>query len=156
MNQLTLKSFSKGAEQRWSIKHLKSMKDRLAAATDTIARMDKYGNRFEQMVNTMARTPIATDTAREMIKIVIPQPAGKTERVERQYADRIDQIMGLWETSPTVGYAGTGWGLVNAVSEHFDWYRQGGTPESRFLGALSGDTHKVINNMTAQVLARAS
>jgi hypothetical protein len=90
------------------------------------------------------------------LKIVIPQPKGKTERVERQYAERIGQIMDLWTTSPTVGYAGTGWGLVNAVSEQFDWYRQGGTAESRFLGALAGNTHKAINDVAAQVLARAS
>ena len=155
MNQLTLKSFMKGVEQRWSIKHLKSMKERLAEATNTVARMDLYGKRFEELASKMASTKIEKDTAHDILKIVIPQPKGKTERVERQYIERLDQIMNLWETSPTVGYAGTGWGLVNAVSEQFDWYRQGGTPESRFLGALAGGTHKAINDVAAQVLARA-
>lgn len=156
MNQLTLKSFMKGVEQRWSIKHLKSMKERLAEATNTVARMDKYSERFIELVDKMATTAIDTDTGRDILKIVIPQPKGKTERVERQYTERIDQIMNLWQTSETVGYAGTGWGLVNAVSEQFDWYRQGGTPESRFLGALAGNTHKAINDTAAQVLVRAS
>lgn len=156
MNQLTLKTFSKDAQQRWSIKHLKSMKERLAAATDTVARMSKYSERYVQLVDKMASTKIEKDTATEILKIVIPQPKGKTERVERQYAERIGQIMDLWTTSPTVGYAGTGWGLVNAVSEQFDWYRQGGTPESRFLGALAGNTHKALNDVAAQVLARAN
>lgn len=156
MNQLTLKSFMKGVEQRWSIKHLKSMKERLAEATNTVARMSKYSERFVELVDKMAATKIEKDTARDILKIVIQQPSGKTERVERQYADRLGQIMELWSTSPTVGYAGTGWGLVNAVSEQFDWYRQGGTAESRFLGALAGNTHKAINDTAAQVLARAS
>jgi phage/plasmid-like protein (TIGR03299 family) len=156
MNQLTLKSFIKGVDQRWSIKHLKSMKERLAEATNTVARMSKYSERFVELVDKMASTHIEKDTAHDILKIVIPQPKGKTERVERQYAERIGQIMDLWTTSPTVGYAGTGWGLVNAVSEQFDWYRQGGTAESRFLGALAGSTHKAINDVAAQVLARAS
>lgn len=155
MNQLTLKSFMKGVEQRWSIKHLKSMKERLAEATNTVARMGAYADRFAELASKMASTSIDKDTANTILKIVIPQPKGKTERVERQYAERIGQIMNLWESSPTVGYAGTGWGLVNAVSEQFDWYRQGGTPESRFLGALAGNTHKAINDTAAQVLARA-
>lgn len=156
MNQLTLKSFMKGVEQRWSIKHLKSMKERLAEATNTVARMSAYSDRFVELVDKMAATKIEKDTANTILKIVIPQPSGKTERVERQYAERIGQIMDLWESSPTVGYAGTGWGLVNAVSEQFDWYRQGGTAESRFLGALAGNTHKAINDIAAQVLARAN
>lgn len=156
MNQLTLRSFMKGVDQRWSVKHLKSMKERLAEATNTVSRMSKYSERFVELVDKMASTQIDKDTAHNILKIVIPQPKGKTERVERQYTERLDQIMNLWSTSPTVGYAGTGWGLVNAVSEQFDWYRQGGTPESRFLGALAGNTHKAINDVAAQVLARAS
>lgn len=156
MNQLTLKSFMKGVEQRWSIKHLKSMKERLAAATDSVARISKYSDRFVELVDKMADKKISPDNGREMLKSVLPKPAGTTERVERQYAERLNQIMNLWETSPTVGYAGTGWGLVNAVSEHFDWYRQGGTPESRFLGALQGTTHNTVNNLAMRVLASAS
>jgi len=52
------------------------------------------------------------------------------------------------------GFAGTGWGLVNAVSEHMDWQRILGTPESRFLGALQGQTYRAINRTAALVLSR--
>lgn len=153
MNQLTLKSFAKNVQQKWSIKHLKSMKERLSAATDTIAKMDVYATRFATMVEKMAQTQISVDAGRKILETVIKQPTGKTERVERQYTERLDQIIALWNDSPTVGYPSTGWGLVNAVSEQYDWHRQAGTPESRFLGALQGSTHNAINDVAARVLS---
>lgn len=153
MNQLTLRSFSKGVQHRWAIKHTTTLNAKLKEAQDSLKKIGVYVKRYETVAQRMADVHITEATAREWLKITIPRPAKQTERIDQQYQDRINAMIDLWQTSPTVAYAGTGWGLVNAVSEHYDWYRSGGTPESRFLNALEGQTHKIINKMAGLVLS---
>lgn len=153
MNQLSLRSFAKGVPNRWSIKHTSTMHDKLKEAQKSLKNLGLYVAQFDKLATRMVETEVKESAAREMLKIVIPRPRAQTERVENQYNDRLNAIVDLWQNSPTVAYAGTGWGLVNALSEHYDWYRSGGTPESRFLNALEGETHKRINALAGLVLA---
>lgn len=156
MNQLSLKSFRKDVEHRWSIRHTSTAPAKLAEAQQTIEKMKKYATRINELADKMVNVNLSAGQAEKMLKIVIPKPVhSKTEKGEISWQGRIDKILGLWQESPTVGYAGTGWGLFNAVSEYHDWIRQGGTPESRFLNALEGTTHKTINK-TAQLVLQAA
>lgn len=153
MNQLSLRSFAKGVPHRWSIKHTSTMHEKLKEAQKSLKNFGLYAAQFDKLAMRLVQTEVKIGKAREMLEIVIPRPRANTERVAQQYDDRLNAIIDLWQTSPTVAYAGTGWGLVNAVSEHYDWYRTGGTPESRFLNALEGETHKRINAIAGLVLA---
>jgi len=155
MNQLTLRSFAKGVPHRWSIKHTTTLNAKLAEAKSSLQRIGIYVKRYEQLAQRVADINISEMQARELLQISIPRPAKRTERIDQQYQDRINAMIDLWQTSPTVAYAGTGWGLVNAVSEYYDWYRSGGTPESRFLNALEGQTHKIVNKVAGLVLSAA-
>lgn len=153
MNQLSLRSFAKGVPHRWSIKHTSTMHEKLKEAQKSLKNLGLYVAQFDKLATRMVNTEIKIGKAREMLEIVIPRPRANTERVAQQYDDRLNAILDLWQNSPTVAYAGTGWGLVNALSEHYDWYRAGGTPESRFLNALEGETHKRVNALAGLVLA---
>ena len=53
-------------------------------------------------------------------------------------------------------YANTGWGLVQAVSTYYEHERAGGTPQSRLLGALEGQTFKAITKTTNALMTRYS
>jgi phage/plasmid-like protein (TIGR03299 family) len=155
MNQLTLKSFTRGVDYRWSIKHTSTQAAKLAEAQDSLQKIGVYVKRFEQNAQRLVDRAVNPDKAKQLLEIVIPMPNGKTQRTEDQYKERINDILNLWMTSPQVDYAGTGWGLVNAVSEHFEWQRAGGTPESRFIGGIEGQTHKKINKMAVMLLSNA-
>lgn len=155
-NQLTLRTFSKHSDYRWSIKHTSTMHAKLAEAQESLEKIGLYIARYEENVERLATKTLHHEQARKFLEIVIPKPKGKTERVEQQHAERLTAILNLWSTSPTVAYAGTGWGLVNAVSEYWDWYRPGGTPESRFLNALEGETHKKVNKLAGLILSGAA
>lgn len=156
INQVTLKSFMKGVDYRWSIKHNTSMHAKLAEAQSSLKKIHLYALRFAKIAEILAETPVSPDKGRKLIEYVIPAPTtGKTDRTHDQWVTRINAIADLWQNSPTVAYAGTAWGLVNAVSEYYDWYRTGGTAESRFLGALEGETHKKINKLTGILLSNS-
>ena len=156
MNQLTLRSFSKDAEYRWSIKHTSTMKAKLAEAQESLKKIGVYVRRFEDLAERLANKTLTIDKGRHVLEMVIPMPkSGKTELTAQNHADKINAITDLWTSSPTVAYAGTAWGLLNAASEYWDWYRTGGTPESRFIGALEGPTHKTINLLAGRLLSNA-
>lgn len=152
MNQLTLRTFTKGAQYRWAIKHTSTMHAKLAEAQQSLDKIGLYAQRYVELAEQLANTAIKPETARYVLQTVIPEPVSRTERVRDQWVERLDRIVNLWESSPTVGFAGTGWGLVNAVSDYYDWGRSGGTAESRFLNALEGETHKKINAVTSLLL----
>lgn len=154
MNQLTLRSFAKGVDHRWSIKHTTTLHKKMAEAQASLEKIGIYIQRYESIVNRLCNTEVKVDRGQKLIEMVIPMPQhGKTERTETQWRERIEAITDLWTGSPQVGYAGTGWGLVNAVSEYFEWHRTGGTSESQFLNALQGETHKKINRMCGILLS---
>lgn len=145
MNQLGLQSFTAGVVNRWSIPHTSTMKDKLAVAQDAILKLDLYVDALKSTAERLADTSLTVETGERLIRRVLPDRP-KTDEV-------VTRILDLWQTADTVGYAGTGWGLVNAVSDYFDHGRTGGTQESRFVGALQGVTYQMINKTAALALA---
>jgi phage/plasmid-like protein (TIGR03299 family) len=148
MNQLTLQSFSAGVPHRWAITHSGNVHAKLAEAQKSLTNADKYVSRFEENVDKLTALSIKTDEkATALLKNVLP------DRPRRD--DQIATILSNWHTSDTVGkqFDHTGWGLLNALSDHLDWGRNGGTAESRMIGAVQGSTHKLLNTMTARMLS---
>lgn len=146
MNQLTLHSFTQGVPHRWAIKHTSTMAAKLIAANKSLTNLAIYAKAFESNVRRLVNVKLTNDDANEVLRAVLPERPKKN--------DQITRIMSMWHTSETVGFDWTGWGLVNAVSEYFDWVRVGGNPESRFVAALQGQTTNAINRVTGRILSR--
>jgi phage/plasmid-like protein (TIGR03299 family) len=147
MNQLTLSSFSKGVANRWSVRHTSTMTEKLAEAHTAVSKLGEYTKRFDEVVTKLVTVKLTETQARDILTKVETQRA-KTD-------DKIDSILHLWNEAATVGWSGTGWGLVNAISDYYDWGRSGGSPESRFVAALEGQTYKAVNRTAGLVLSRA-
>jgi len=145
MNQLTLTSFSAGVPNRWAVRHTSTMKDKLIEAQSSMTKMDAYVKRYNEIVKRLADIKLNDEKA----KLILGRAFGRMQMKGKEQL--IDALIEKRKNSPLVGFAGTGWGLVNAVSDHFDW-RAGGTPESKFLNALQGPTHKYINLVTTHIL----
>lgn len=148
MNQLTLKSFRKDVKHRWVVTHTGDVKSKLAAAQQSMIRLDQYAAAYVDNAQRLAAVKISDDTATEILKAVLPDRPQREQTITRI-------ISGWHHRSETIGFDGRGWGLVNAVSEYFEWDRVGGTPESRFLAALQGQTHTAINKTATRILTRA-
>lgn len=146
MNQLTLQSFTRGVPHRWSIKHTSSMTEKLKDAQDSLKQVGVYAKSLEKIADRLAGVSVTDDVAKSTLEAVLPDRPRRGEQIE--------QIITTWHTSETVGFDWTGWGLVNAVSDYFDWGRAGGSPESRFVAALQGQTHNAINRTAGRLLSR--
>lgn len=147
MNQLTLQSFRKDVPYRWVVTHTGDVKSKLTAAMVSVGNLKRYTEVFEANVKRLGEIKVTDEVARGVLTKVLP------DRPQREQV--IERILVGFKTSPAVGYGETGWGLVNAVSEYFDWQRTGGTSESRFLAALEGQTHKAINKTAGMLLSRS-
>lgn len=148
MNALTLSSFTANAPQRWSVKHVgKDPMAKLEAATASLTRINAYAEAFGRTARALHESKIELEAAQELLKKILPNRPKRNEQVSA--------IISAWRESPTNGHPDTGWGLVNAVDEYFEWGRPDGTrtDASRFTGALTGQTHKYTNR-AAQLLLR--
>lgn len=146
MNQLTLQSFAANVPHRWSIKHTSTMAAKLQDAQNSLELVNAYTEKFVENAERLIKVKITNDVARATLEQVLPNRPRREEQIER--------IITSWHESETVGFDFTGWGLVNAVSEYFDWGRSGGSPESRFVGALQGQTTNTINRVAGRLLSR--
>lgn len=145
MNQLTLRSLTRGVEHRWTIRHTSTMHQKLAEAKNTLLKYGLYVDAFKTLAERLAAVKVSQDNARFILKQILPD-LPKTE-------ERINSIITLWQTGDTVGYTDNGWGFTNAVSDYYDWGRTGGNSESRFVASLQGQTHTAVNKVAARVLA---
>jgi phage/plasmid-like protein (TIGR03299 family) len=146
MNALTLSAFTADAVQRWSVKHVgKDPMVKLAVATTTLQRINAYADAFVKTARALHEIKVEMDDATALLRKILP------ERPKRD--EQVNAIVNAWRTSPTNGFPDDGWGLVNAVSEYFEWGRNEGTrtDQSRFTGGLTGATHR-FTNRTAQLL----
>lgn len=149
MNQLALNSFSQGAPQRWSIKHIGDVKGKMDAAQKVLTVAPKYAEIYANKVRQLASVSVTDEDALSILKKALPDKAKRD--------DQIAAIMSGYHNSPAVGFVGTGWGLANAVSEYYDWGRNTGTrtDQSQFTSGLTGDTAKYFNRTAQLILNRA-
>lgn len=147
-NQLTLRGFASNAHYRVAVKHSPGMREKLHDAQNVMKNLDAYVAEFGRTATRLAERSVSDETATTVLRRVLRDRPRRDEAIEN--------IVQRWHASPTVGYDGTGWGLVNAVSEYYEWGRAGGTPESRFLAALQGQTHGAVNRTATLLLSRAS
>jgi phage/plasmid-like protein (TIGR03299 family) len=147
MNQLTLRSFTRGVDHRWAVRHTSTMAEKLAEAQDATKKIGSYAKEFNRVAESLAAITVNDNQARMLLSSIFPDRPRTEEKINR--------IITMMESSETVAYPSTGWGLVNAVSEYYDWERSGGSPESRFTAALQGQTHTAINKVATRVLSMA-
>jgi phage/plasmid-like protein (TIGR03299 family) len=149
MNQLGLASLTRGVEQRWSIHHIGDPLRKLAAAQNVLTRTERYADAFDNAVHQLTSVRVDRDLARQLVRRVLPDRPKRDEQVTA--------IEAAFTSSPNVGFTGTGWGLVNAVSEHLEHGRTGGsrTAQSRFVDGLAGQTAKYVSRVAHLLLNRA-
>jgi phage/plasmid-like protein (TIGR03299 family) len=144
MNELTLPTFTRNAPQRWRLRHTKSVHQRMHQAQVVLTRAGTYADEFQKITARLADIDVDFDHAQRTLRYVLP------DRPRRD--QQIDQILDVYRESTTNGFQGTGWGLVQGVSEYYEWARpRAQTAGVQFVNALDGSTHKHVAK-TAQVL----
>lgn len=158
MNALTLSTFGRGigyggqAKQRWSIRHTKNMRAKLEQAQQVLTGAEDYAQEFADVANRLAAVELEMKDAERLIRNLVKDQHGYV----KDQGAYVQGIMSTYENSTRNGYQGNGWGLVNAVSEHYEHVRGGErrTAEARWVQDFDGLTHKAVDRAAQLVLAR--
>lgn len=146
MNSLGMPSFTREAQQRWAVTHVSTLKDRLAEAQSTMTRTDAYVESFVQTAERLAAIDVELGDFTRLLEQVLPDRPRRPEVIER--------MSRLFESSPTNGFTGNGWGAVNAISEYFDWSRDTRSDEARLYASVDGVAARTRGRAAAMLLAR--
>jgi len=147
MNMLALASMTKGVAQRWSLPHSGTVQEKLKAAVKSVEMTARYALEYQRRVEELAAKSTSLGFAEQILR--------DTLKTGPRTDDAIQAILNLWQHDETVGFQGQAWGLVNAVSSYMQWERSGGSPESRFIGAMDGTTYRYVNQVAQRALVAA-
>lgn len=147
-NQLPIRAMTPGIQNRWAVNHIGNVADKMHDAEVLVKRTRAYVEDFKVTAERLNRTLLSDDEARATLKRTLRDTPTRDEVA--------DHIVSLWKNAPTVGHTETAWGFVNAVSDHFEHGRRGGTAQSRLLGALEGQTRGILDKVVPFVLSRYS
>lgn len=150
MNMLTLPSFAANAPQHWTIPHVGDPHAKLKQAQRTLTNVDRYTEVFSGLIEQAASVTIDDDDMRAIARRILPNRLKTRDQ-------QVEAIVDRFRHAETVGFHGTGWGAINAVSDYLQWGRATAirTDQSIFTSPLEGDTAKYVNNAAQLVMARA-
>lgn len=152
MNMLALRSLTKDAPQRWSIKHVGDVKGKMHEAQRMVTRATAYADVFAKTARQVSSVRVDNSVINVVLKMVLPDKPRRDEQ--------ISAITSAFNTSEFVTDGGVGgsngWDLLNAVSEYFQWGRNTSTrtAQSMFTSGINGDTYRAISRTTQLLLAR--
>ncbi len=147
MNQLPLPSFARDAPQRWAVRHVgDDPLLRLREARSALGKTTRYASAYAATTRRLAEIEVTTERLNVVLKRVLP------DRPKRH--EQLAAIESAFRSSPQVGFPGTAWGAVNAVSEYFEHGRDSGsrTDQARFTGGLAGQTAKYVGRAVQLLL----
>lgn len=146
MNMMPMAFGLHGAKQRWTIRHSGQAEARLTEAGRILSGLSQYAEEFQGLSARLAAIDLELDEARGVLDEVVPAELKSREK-------RIDALLDTYQHSEVNGFTGTGWGLVNAVTEFFD-HRDSSRSQNeaaRWLRGLDGVTRTAANR-TAELL----
>ena len=138
----------KQATHKFAFRHTRDAREKIAEAHSTLNIAQTYAAAFKEQADVLLTLKVSDDDAETVFDAAIPHYLKNRE-------ERVLDMMATYRGSETNGYAGTGWGVFNAVTEHYDHVRSNrGTGEARITATLGGgETAKVRDRATAALLA---
>ena len=132
------------ATHKWTMPHVGDLQSKIAEARQTLELTNKYVEAFSALGDRLMHTPVDRDRSEEILRAVLPNRPRTDEVVEA--------ILDCTEESQLNGYSGTGWGLVNGLTEYQQWYRENTQPEATFFNVIDGPTASYRNRVSSMLL----
>ena len=145
MNTMTLATDSRNVKAKWAMPHVSTLDGKLQEARDTLKMTYKYADLFAEMGTKLTKVKVTTDQSVALLESVFP--------VRPRTNEKIEAVMECLKTSEKNGYAGTGWGLMNAMTEYHEHYRDRIQPEATFLNTIDGEIAVWRNKLSSRLLS---
>jgi len=153
----TLNLAVKGAHRAWSTTHVGDIQGKLHEAERTLTGAEKYLTKLEETADVLEQIRLTADKVAEILHTVLPYDKKATARQNATMEAKRDGILKCLQADDIRKFAGSGFALVNAVSDyvgHAAPMRSTSTfAENRFAGIITGNT--LLDQVTALVQAAA-
>lgn len=143
------------AKNKWTLRHKATLEGKKVEAMETLGLTYKYQSAFDEEVKRLLDIEVSKDRFIEVVSGVLPKQP-------RQHKKNLDDLVSVWENEPTVKDsvgAGTGWGVVNAMSFWTNWQRESRSQEALFKSLTEGTSETsaayMLNSTHKRVLALA-
>lgn len=110
----------------FSVRHTVNAAQHIQVARQTLGMTWAYVDAFEEELERMIHQERTKSEATKILRQVFrfdQDPGTQSDRIEKNQNERIDEVMSLWQSSPTLdGFHGSAFGLYQAVTEWADHY----------------------------------
>lgn len=137
------------AMSSWSIPHTTTVSARLEEARNALKLTMDYETEFAKLAEQLAAIKVTDEKAKALINSIVPQRRARRD-------DVISDILANYQTSPTAEeFRGTGYGLLNGVTEYYDHVKTQRNGNARFESIMFGEGRVVRDALTTNLLALA-
>lgn len=123
MNTLNF-ALHKGLQSAITIRHTRSMRERLEAAKKTAEFAVKYVEKFGEDAKELYEVPVSEQKFWEIVNVMEPRPEKDRKGAVAKWTNKVDGIMEVWNGKTCENIKGTGWGALNALTEDQQWNRR--------------------------------
>jgi phage/plasmid-like protein (TIGR03299 family) len=134
----------------WAIPHTTTIKDRVEEARQSLRLTASYADEFQVLMERLAGVTVTDDKAKLLVGSMIDPNRSRRDAM-------IEGIMTTYQESATVEpYRGTGYGLLNGVTEYMDHVKRQNSANARFNSIMGGEGAKYRNEIIQNLLALAA
>lgn len=143
-----------GAPRMWKAKHMGDVLQKVAEARRTIEMMDTYMKALQGKAEEMLKVSFNLDEWSRLCDNLVPEPESNKEFIVKRADEKRGDLFNRIFAEDIENFRWTGWGAVQAVSDHVTHERLGRvSDEVRFERVLEG--HPLLDMATEYVLAMA-
>jgi phage/plasmid-like protein (TIGR03299 family) len=160
----TINMAIKGAPHVYKVRHTRSSKSYLGEVQEALRLAGRYQSSLVEALGWFASVPVRDQNVVEFVtqylfpEKVVKIESAKSKRTENNRNKAIDTFMGLYYGSGAgVGLGGTGYGLLNAVTEYADHTMttrgqdERDRKENKFSSVISGAASRFKNKAIADM-----
>lgn len=152
----TLRASFAAARTSWSARHTANLAGRVADARAALQLVTRVSASFEAELKALTAQPVTDRNVEAVLGRLFPDQPDATARARSNATDRRAQVRHLYHHDPRVGWHGTGYGLVQAVSTWELWHspRRGQRAEQAVGAIIAGtktlavDTARLVGTST--------
>lgn len=135
------------AMSSWSIPHTTTVSARLEEARNALKLTMNYEAEFAKLAEQLAAVKVSDEKAKMLLNAIVPKSRARRDNV-------IADILANYQTSPTAAeFRGTGYGLLNGVTEYYDHVKTQRNGNARFESIMFGEGRTVRDGLTTNLLA---
>ncbi len=140
----TLNMALRNNSRQWSTRHVGDIAAKLAEAKRTLGLATAYLEELDNQANMLADIAINEFKVREIVNELLPIDAKATDRTKATMNMKQKALLKAYKTDDIRRFRGTGWGVINAVSDfvgHAEPARKTASfVENRFAKIIGGDS----------------